>query len=107
MHHLMSAVGKYKDRNISCIPNNMEKYISFSLGNLRLIDSLQFLNASLDTLLSNSAKEGPHKFQQNIFQILFTNAFCYAKVYSLMTSSYLQIAFNRYVYSQKSISTTN
>jgi len=62
MHHLMSAAGKFKDKSISCIPNNMEKYISFSFGNLRFIDSFQFLNASLDTLVSNLAKEGIDKF---------------------------------------------
>lgn len=62
MHHLMSAAGKYKVRHISCIPNNMEENISFSLGNLRFIDSLQFLNASLDNLISSFAKEGPPKF---------------------------------------------
>ena len=41
----------------------MEKYISFSLDNLRFIDSLQFLNASLDTLVANLAKEGESRFQ--------------------------------------------
>ena len=35
-HLLMSTVGKFKDRKLTCIPNNMEKYISFSLENLRL-----------------------------------------------------------------------
>ena len=63
LHHMMSAVGKFKDKKISCIPNNMEKYISFSLDNLRFIDSLQFLNASLDTLVANLAKEGESRFQ--------------------------------------------
>jgi hypothetical protein len=58
LHLMMSAVGKLKDKKISCIPNNMEKYISFSFGNLRFIDSLQFLNASLETLVNNLAKEG-------------------------------------------------
>lgn len=61
MHHLMESAGKFKDQHISCIPNNMEKYISFNLGNLRFIDSLQ-LNTSLDTLVENLAKEGKEKF---------------------------------------------
>ena len=39
--------------NINCIPNNMERYLSFSIDNLRFIDSLQFMNASLDKLSSN------------------------------------------------------
>ncbi|XP_061191773.1 uncharacterized protein LOC133200019 [Saccostrea echinata] len=63
LHHMMSAIGKLKDKKISCIPNNMKKYISFSLDNLRFIDSLQFLNASLDTLVTNLAKEGGSRFQ--------------------------------------------
>jgi len=45
MHLLMESAGKFKTKSLSCIPDNMEKYISFSLGNLRFIDSLQFLNA--------------------------------------------------------------
>lgn len=42
---------------IKCIPNNMEKYISFSLGNLRFIDSLNFLEATLDSLVKCSEPE--------------------------------------------------
>ena len=63
LHHMMSAIGKLKNKKISCIPNNMEKYISFSLDNLRFIDSVQFLNESLDTLVKNLAKQGGSRFQ--------------------------------------------
>ncbi|XP_069109117.1 uncharacterized protein [Argopecten irradians] len=62
MHLLMESAGKFKSKPLSCIPNNMEKYMSFSLGNLRFIDSLQFLNASLDTLVSNLTVDGMGKF---------------------------------------------
>ena len=41
-HLLMQAISKMEGR-ISCIPNNTEKYISFSLGQLRFTDSAQFL----------------------------------------------------------------
>ena len=58
----MSEIGKLQPKRISCIPNNKEKYISFTIGNLRFIDSLQFLNASLSTLVNNLASEGPNKF---------------------------------------------
>ena len=44
-HLLLSAISGSNIKRISCIPNNMEKYISFSIGNLRFIDSLQFLNS--------------------------------------------------------------
>ena len=42
---------------LTCIPNNTEKYISFSLGQLRFIDSAQFLLASLDKLVSANKPE--------------------------------------------------
>ena len=46
-HHLMSGIGKYKKRRITCIANNSERYITFGLGGLRFIGSIQFMNASL------------------------------------------------------------
>ena len=42
---------------VSCIPNNTEKYISFSLGQLRFIDSAQFLLASPDKLVAANPPE--------------------------------------------------
>ena len=39
---------------IKCIPTNTAKYISFSLGNLRFIDSVNFLLSSLDKLVKGS-----------------------------------------------------
>ena len=62
-HVLMESLGKYKKRKLSCIPNNSERYISFSLGNLRFIDSFQFLGTSLEKLVSNLAAEGKDKFK--------------------------------------------
>jgi len=58
----MEAIGKQKNKRISCIPNNMEKYISFSMGAMVFLDSLQFLNASLDQLVSNLSVDGSKKF---------------------------------------------
>ena len=58
-HLLMQAISKVEGR-ISCIPNNTEKYISFSLGQLRFIDSAQFLLAPLDKLV---AANKPEAFQ--------------------------------------------
>ena len=52
----MQAISKVEGR-VSCIPNNTEKYISFSLGQLRFIDSAQFLLASLDRLVANNKPE--------------------------------------------------
>ncbi|XP_028417042.1 uncharacterized protein LOC114541307 [Dendronephthya gigantea] len=61
-HLIMQGLGKLKDKKINCIPNNTEKYISFSIDNLDFIDSLQFMNASLEKLVSNLAKDGVDKF---------------------------------------------
>ena len=58
-HLLMQAISKVEG-GISCIPNNTEKYISFSLGRLRFIDSTQFLLASLDKMV---AANPPKAFQ--------------------------------------------
>ena len=56
------------DRNfapsdIQVIPTTSENYISFEIGNLRFLDSLQFLNASLDSLVQSLVKDGVDKFQ--------------------------------------------
>ncbi len=61
-HLIMQGLGKLINKNINCIPNNTEKYISFSIDKLDFIDSLQFMNASLDKLVSNLAKDGADKF---------------------------------------------
>ena len=52
-HRIMQAISKTKG-DLICIADNMEKYISFSLGQLRFIDSLQFLNAPLDKLVESN-----------------------------------------------------
>ena len=59
-HLIMQGLGKLK--KINCIPNNTEKYIFFSIDNLDFIDSLQFMNASLDKLVFNLTKDGSDKF---------------------------------------------
>ena len=55
-HLIMQGIHRYADeKSIRVIPNNMEKYVSFSLGNLRFLDSLQFLGpgSSIDKLAKN------------------------------------------------------
>jgi hypothetical protein len=58
----MEAIGGQKNKRISCIPQNLEKYISFSLGAMVFLDSLQFLGASLEQLVANLSAEGQEKF---------------------------------------------
>jgi hypothetical protein len=45
--------GIFDKGNVNCIPNNMERYLSFSIDNLRFIDSYQFMSESLEKLASN------------------------------------------------------
>ena len=40
------------------------KHISFQIGSLRFLDSLQFMNAALDSLVQSLAKDGFDNFQQ-------------------------------------------
>ena len=56
---IVFIINSIKDefKRISCIPNNEEKSISFSLDRLRLIDSIQFMNASLESLVENLKKQ--------------------------------------------------
>ena len=50
--------GKEQPLAINAIPNNMEKYMAFMLGNhLTFIESFQFMSSSLHKLVSNLPKE--------------------------------------------------
>ena len=52
----------FASEKISIIANNKEKFLAFQIGRIRFLDSLQFLNASLDALVNNLMKDGAHKF---------------------------------------------
>src|SRR6266581_4213600 len=81
-HLLMQKLGRFKDKTISVIPNNMEKYMSFSvatnteyydkktettktkiLHELTFINSLQFMPSSLSKLVDNLKSCGIEKFK--------------------------------------------
>ena len=80
-HFIMQQIGEiakkhaYKNKrgeechmNINCIPNNMEKYMAFMLGNhLLFLDSFQFMNSSLDNLIKN-LPDNAFKYTQQEFQ---------------------------------------
>ena len=42
--------------NILCIANNAEKYITFTVGQLKFIDSFKFMASSLEKLVSSTDK---------------------------------------------------
>ena len=56
-HLIAPALGRHPGR-INVIANNMTKYVSFSLGRLRFIDSLQFMSTSLEKLVANLPSDG-------------------------------------------------
>ena len=57
-HACKDKKGKERPLKINAIPNNIGKYMAFMLGNhLNFIDSFQFMNSSLDKLVSNLPKE--------------------------------------------------
>ena len=62
-HMIVSEVGKHTAK-LTAIPQNFEKLISFSFSHLKFLDSLGFLSASLDTLVTNlhEGGKGKHKF---------------------------------------------
>ena len=49
--HLITKALKSEFGKVEVIPQNMEKYLSLSVGKLKFIDSLQFTNQSLDSLV--------------------------------------------------------
>ena len=87
-HFIMQEIGKIakehtytnkKDEkvemNINCIPNNMEKYMAFMLGNhLVFLDSFQFMSSSLDNLVKNLPDEALkytyNRFKQEQFNLM-------------------------------------
>ena len=57
-HTYINKNGKETQMNINAIPNNMEKYMAFMLGNhLTFLDSFQFMSSSLEKLVSNIPKK--------------------------------------------------
>ena len=52
-HLIIEEIGKF-DVKVSVTPNGLEKYMAFTINkNLVFIDSMQFMNSSLDSLVKN------------------------------------------------------
>ena len=67
--------GEIVEMNIYCIPNNMEKYMAFMLGNhLIFLDSFQFMSSSLDNLIKNLPDEAfkytKQEFEKEQFNLM-------------------------------------
>ena len=53
-HVIFKELSKFNGLKISVIPNGLEKYMAFPINkNLIFIDSMQFMNCSLDRLVRN------------------------------------------------------
>jgi hypothetical protein len=61
-HLILKHYGDQSSK-ITCIPNNTEKYMAFSIDDLQFLDSFQFMNSSLDALVTNLAKGGDDCFK--------------------------------------------
>ena len=49
----MQEIGRFNVK-VNVIPNGLEKYMAFTINkNLIFIDSMQFMNSSLDALIKN------------------------------------------------------
>ena len=63
-HLIMQEIGKF-DVKVSAIPNELEKYMTFTINkNLIFIESMQFMNSSLDALVKNLS-DNDFKYQKN------------------------------------------
>ena len=52
---MMQGISKF-NADVSVTPNGLEKYLDFKINNtLVFIDSMQFMNSSLDALVKNLA----------------------------------------------------
>ena len=57
-HLTILEIGKF-DVKVNFIPNGVEKYVAFAINNnLVFIDSMQFMNSSLNALVSNLSNNG-------------------------------------------------
>ena len=59
---LQNVTREYAPNSIDVIPTSSEKLLCFQIGNLRFLDSLQFLTDSLDTLVQSLAADDSEKF---------------------------------------------
>ena len=74
-HTYTNKKGEKVEMNINCIPNNMEKYMAFMLGNhLVFLDSFQFMSSSLDNLVKNLRDEAfkytKQEFEKEQFNLM-------------------------------------
>lgn len=65
-HLIIQGLKKMNFHNIQIIAQNFEKYMTFSFGEFRFLDSFAFMSSSLDTLASNLLKDGKENFKNTL-----------------------------------------
>ena len=106
-HLICGAFSELKkiDVKISAIPNGIEKYMAFFLGrNLVFIDSMQFMNFSLDKIVKNLVDEDlkylVKEFDSEILEILKQkSAYPYEYVNSFKRFDEEKFCARKYVFS--------
>ena len=64
-HHILrSAVDIVGKEKIHVIPQSTEKFMTFSIGDLKFLDTAQFMPSSLDTLTENLKTKNLDKFEK-------------------------------------------
>jgi len=69
-HLIIKALDNHFANDIHVIASTTEKFMSFTLGGFRFVDSLQFLNTSLDSLVKVLARNGKSPFTHTLRQFL-------------------------------------
>jgi hypothetical protein len=52
------------DKNIGALPNSMEKFMTFNIGDVKFIDAFQFMASSLETLAKNLITKSSDKYEK-------------------------------------------
>ena len=79
-HTYTNKKGEEKEMNINVIPNDMEKYMAFMLGNhLVFLDSFEFMSSSLDKLVRNLPDKAfqytKQEFKKEVFKVMKKKVF--------------------------------
>ena len=62
-HFIIQKLYQFQEKDIKIIPRSSEKYLSFSIGNIKFKDTYQFLAESLAQLVINLRGKGDHCFK--------------------------------------------
>ena len=65
-HLIIKALNKRHGR-VNVIPSNMEKFMSFSVGRLQFLDTMQFTMASLDDLVKTLSSDDDFRYTRQEF----------------------------------------